>query len=247
MTTRGATMTGLSPEDIDRIRAGLGAGRRPKVVFTEAAGQVAGQVGQVVALADPDQADDWLVVRFGRDELPFSPADLSVPPRARPGARAGRPAPKDRPAKVRPVAAAPPASPAGSLPPPAGPVAEPRTTGAPPQPDPASPARRPAKRATRAARAATARPPASMTVTLAYQAGEWTVAAHQGSRTLAKPYLVRPADALKMVAMLDVPGVHDAVEQIVTAELAQAQRRAETLRSELAEVEARLAELREVS
>jgi len=247
MTTRGATMTGLSPEDIDRIRAGLGAGRRPKVVFTEAAGQVAGQVGQVVALADPDQADDWLVVRFGRDELPFSPADLSVPPRARPGARAGRPAPKDRPAKVRPVAAAPPASPAGSLPPPAGPVAEPRTTGAAPQPDPASPARRPAKRATRAARAATARPPASMTVTLAYQAGEWTVAAHQGSRTLAKPYLVRPADALKMVAMLDVPGVHDAVEQIVTAELAQAQRRAETLRSELAEVEARLAELREVS
>jgi hypothetical protein len=247
MTTRGATMTGLSPEDIDRIRAGLGAGRRPKVVFTEAAGQVAGQVGQVVALADPDQADDWLVVRFGRDELPFSPADLSVPPRARPGARADRPAPKDRPAKVRPVAAAPPASPAGSLPPPAGPVAEPRTTGAPPQPDPASPARRPAKRATRAARAATARPPASMTVTLAYQAGEWTVAAHQGSRTLAKPYLVRPADALKMVAMLDVPGVHDAVEQIVTAELAQAQRRAETLRSELAEVEARLAELREVS
>jgi hypothetical protein len=246
MTTRGATMTGLSPEDIDRIRAGLGAGRRPKVVFTEAAGQVAGQAGQVVALADPDQADDWLVVRFGRDELPFSPADLSVPPRARPGARAGRPAPKDRPAKVRQVAAAPPASPAGS-PPPAGPVAEPRTTGAPPQPDPASPARRPAKRATRAARAATARPPASMTVTLAYQAGEWTVAAHQGSRTLAKPYLVRPADALKMVAMLDVPGVHDAVEQIVTAELAQAQRRAETLRSELAEVEARLAELREVS
>jgi hypothetical protein len=247
MTTRGATMTGLSPEDIDRIRAGLGAGRRPKVVFTEAAGQVAGQVGQVVALADPDQADDWLVVRFGRDELPFSPADLFIPPRARPGARAGRPAPKDRPAKVRPAAAAPPASPAGSPPPPAGPVAEPRTTGAAPQPDPASPARRPAKRATRAARAATARPPASMTVTLAYQAGEWTVAAHQGSRTLAKPYLVRPADALKMVAMLDVPGVHDAVEQIVTAELAQAQRRAETLRSELAEVEARLAELREVS
>jgi hypothetical protein len=83
-----------------------------------------------------------------------------------------------------------------------------------------------------------------MTVTLAYQAGEWTVAAHQGSRTLAKPYLVRPAEALRMVAMLDVPGVHDAVEQIVTAELTEAQQRADTLRSELAEVEARLTELR---
>ena len=29
----------------------LAAGRRPKVVFTEAAGQIAGQVGQVVSLA----------------------------------------------------------------------------------------------------------------------------------------------------------------------------------------------------
>ena len=86
-----------------------------------------------------------------------------------------------------------------------------------------------------------------MTVTLAYEDGEWTVAAHQGSKTLAKPYVVRAADALKMVGMLDVPGVHDAVEAIVAAELAEAAQRAERLRNELAEVEARLAELRDAT
>jgi hypothetical protein len=89
--------------------------------------------------------------------------------------------------------------------------------------------------------------PAGLTVTLAYESGEWTVAAHQGSRTLAKPYLVRPAEALKMVSMLDVPGVHDAVEAIVSAELAEASQRAEQLRSELAEVEARLSDLRDAA
>ena len=52
--------------------------------------------------------------------------------------------------------------------------------------------------------------------------------------------------ALKMVSMLDVPGVQEAVEQIVSAERAEAQAQAERLRAELAEIESRLAELREV-
>jgi hypothetical protein len=82
-------------------------------------------------------------------------------------------------------------------------------------------------------------------VTLAYGEGEWTVAANQGSKALAKPYVIKPAEALKMVSMLDVPGVHDAVEEIVTAARTDAQRQAERLRAELAEIEARLAELRE--
>src|SRR5689334_14316222 len=73
---------GLTPADLDGIRESLAAGRRPKVQFTESAGQVAGQLGQVVKLADPAAGEDFVVVRFGRDELPFSPADLKVPPRA---------------------------------------------------------------------------------------------------------------------------------------------------------------------
>jgi hypothetical protein len=85
-----------------------------------------------------------------------------------------------------------------------------------------------------------------MTVTLTYQDGEWTVAAHQGSRALVKPHPVKPVDALKLVGTLDVPAVHEAVVRLVAAERTQAERQAEQLRTQLAEVEAHLAELRTV-
>src|SRR5439155_25968594 len=73
---------GLSDADVESLRAVLGTGRRPKVVFTASAGQVAGQVGQVVELRDPAAGDEWVVVRFGRGELPFSPADVALPAKA---------------------------------------------------------------------------------------------------------------------------------------------------------------------
>ena len=47
-----------------------------------------------------------------------------------------------------------------------------------------------------------------------------------------------------MVELVDVPTVQEAVEQILEAERAEAEQQAERLRAELAEVEARLAELR---
>jgi hypothetical protein len=87
--------------------------------------------------------------------------------------------------------------------------------------------------------------PAGLTVTLAYTDGERTVAANQGTRSVAKPYVIKPTEALKMVGMLDVPAVHEAVEQIVAAERAEAESQAERLRAELADIEARLAELRD--
>ena len=89
--------------------------------------------------------------------------------------------------------------------------------------------------------------PAGLTVTLSYEDGEWMVAATQGSKTLARPYVVKPAEALRMVALVDVPGVREAVEQILAAERAEAEQQAQRLRAELAEVEARLAELREAA
>ncbi|GAB3978881.1 hypothetical protein GCM10027615_54120 [Plantactinospora veratri] len=72
---------GLSTEELQQIRDALAAGRKPKVMFTEAAGQIAGQLGQVVELTDPEVSEEWVVVRFGRDELPFSPGDLAVAPK----------------------------------------------------------------------------------------------------------------------------------------------------------------------
>jgi hypothetical protein len=87
--------------------------------------------------------------------------------------------------------------------------------------------------------------PPGLTVTLNYAEGEWTVAANQGSKALAKPYVIKATEALRMVSLLDVPSVHEAVDDIVTAARADAEQVAERLRAELAQIEARLAELRE--
>ena len=253
MVTARTAVRGLSPADLDGIRETLAAGRRPKVMFTETAGQVAGQVGQVVQLADPAAGEEFVVVRFGRDELPFSPADLAIP--ARGTARRAEPAGNGR-KSAKPAEPAPgpelrltqPPVPAPRDERPTGPAIRPAARAHGNQvpaeraerPDPATPAPR------KAGRAARPKPPATLTVTLAYADGEWMVSATQGAKSLAKPYVIKPAEALRMVELLDVPGVQEAVEHIVAAERSAAQEHAQRLRSQLAEVEARLAELGEL-
>nr|MDT0657665.1 hypothetical protein [Micromonospora sp. DSM 115978] len=232
MAAARTTDRGLTTDELQGIRDALAAGRKPKVLFTESAGQIAGQVGQVVGLTDPAVSDEWVVVRFGRDELPFSPADLSVAPRG-----ATR-----RPAEAKPAQpqAVEPPEPEFKI------IREsvPASVEAPPATAPAAEAAaRPARRS--AAKGARVKAPAGLTVTLAYADGEWTVAASQGSRPLAKPYVIKPAEALRMVGLIDVPGVREAVEQILAAERSEAEQQAEKLRAELAEIEARLAELRD--
>ncbi|PWR07232.1 hypothetical protein DKT69_35225 [Micromonospora sicca] len=221
---------GLSTDEVQGIREALAAGRKPRVVFTAAAGQMAGQVGQVVELTDPAVSEEFVVVRFGRDELPFSPTDVAVAPRG-----AGRKvAAEPKPEVEEPAAPAEPEFVLDTPRVPAPRQEEPKVE----QQVEAKPARRPVK-------AAKPKGPAGLTVTLAYAEGEWTVAAQQGAKALAKPYVVKPAEALRMVALVDVPGVQEAVEQIMAAERAEAEQQAEKLRAELAEIEARLAELRE--
>ena len=219
---------GLSDDEVQSIRLALDAGRRPRVVFTESAGQIAGQIGQVVALTDPAESEEWVVVRFGRDELPFSPGDLQIAPK---GATARKAAPAEE-------APPPPPEPEFVIDKPV-PVKAPA-----PRPEPEAVSVAPAARKA-AARPVKAKGPAGLTVTLAYADGEWTVAANQGAKALAKPYVIRPAEALKMVALVDVPGVQEAVEQIMSVERAEAEQQAQRLRAELAEIEARLAELRD--
>ena len=272
MAATGVTERGLSGEELQAIRDGLAAGRKPRVQFTEAAGQMAGQIGQVVSLDDPAVSDEWVVVRFGRDELPFSPGDLRVAPRGAAARKAtGKPAPAD---EAAPAPAPVLAGPEFVL---DRPVAKPaRADGSPAaRPEPAADSPRPggSERPSRASgqdgagmpaprkggddvtaptgprkaagRAAKPKAPATLTVTLAYAEGEWTVAASQGAKALAKPYVIRPAEALRMVSLVDVPGVQEAVEQILAAERAEAEQQAQRLRAELAEVEARLKELGE--
>jgi hypothetical protein len=222
---------GLSTDELQVIREGVDAGRKPRVQFTESAGQIAGQIGQVVALTDPAESDEWVVVRFGRDELPFSPTDLQVAPR---GAAAKKAAAKPEPEPDVPA-----------MPEPEflidKPLPEKKVENV-DKPENVAPAPRKA-----AAKAVKAKGPAGLTVTLAYADGEWTVAAAQGTKSLAKPYVIKPAEALRMVSLVDVPGVQEAVEHIMASERADAEQQAQKLRAELAEIEARLAELGEAS
>ncbi len=254
---------GLSTEDLESIRDGLAAGRKPRVLFTETAGQVAGQVGHVVELTDPELSEEWVVVRFGKDELPFSPTDLKIPPKGATARRVAAP-PQEMPefklaqpptpevreeqkmpaksASVSPVVAKPaPVKPAAASSA-AAPPAKRDTPSAAPAPTSGSV---PAPR--KAGRSGKAKSPAGLTVILAYTDGEWTVAANQGSKAVAKPYVIKPADALKMVGLLDVPAVQEAVDHIVAAERAEAEQQAEKLRAELADIEARLADLRDAT
>ncbi|MFI6326870.1 hypothetical protein ACIBBG_01080 [Micromonospora chersina] len=228
---------GLSTDEVQGIREALAAGRKPRVVFTAAAGQMAGQLGQVVELTDPEVSEEFVVVRFGRDELPFSPTDVAIAPKGA-GRRPAEPKPEP------PVEAAP-AAPEFVLDTPAVPAPRREEPKVAQQVEPKPAQQVEPKPARRAVKAVKPKGPAGLTVTLAYADGEWTVAAQQGAKALARPYVVKPAEALRMVALVDVPGVQEAVEQILAAERAEAEQQAEKLRAELAEIEARLAELRE--
>ncbi|GIL29214.1 hypothetical protein [Actinocatenispora comari] len=239
-----AAPRGLSVDDIETLRSAVSSGRRPKVVFTAAAGQIAGQTGQVTAVGDPAAADEYISVRFGRDKLEFAPGDLQLP-----GKAPRRPA---KPAAAKPAAARPaePASDASR--PAAASSVQPPATAAVAAPKPAVQAAKPADAepkpaaARPAARRGKAKGPAELSVTLTWQDGDWSVQAQRGSRVLAKPTPVRAADALRMVELLDAPAVSDAVGEIVAAARDAAAERAEQLRRELAEVEARLAELPQI-
>ncbi|MEU4620518.1 hypothetical protein AB0G04_11145 [Actinoplanes sp. NPDC023801] len=235
MTAAGVDTGGLSEQELQQFREALAAGRKPRVQFTESAGQISGQIGQVIGFEDPAVSDEWVVVKFGRDELPFSPGDLRVAPKGPVPKKVVAPAPEP----VEPVLSGPEFLIDKPLPP--KPPAPRRSEEAVVKEKEGGEVAAPRK----AARPVKAKPSPGLTVTLAYGEGEWTVAANQGAKALARPYVIRPAEALRMVSLIDVPGVQEAVEQIVASERAEAEQQAQRLREQLAEVEARLAELGE--
>ncbi|HIV57697.1 MAG TPA: hypothetical protein H9902_07035 [Candidatus Stackebrandtia faecavium] len=230
----------LSTQDVSALADTLATGKQPKVVFTQEAGQIAGKVGKVVRLEEP-AVDDFVVVRFGNDELPFTAAEVRVPQR-------GELSPKPK----KQVAAASP-----DTPPPGPPLLEEKsgttsttktkkastvtdtadtaTKNPAPGKDDAAPA--PKKKPARA------KPAAELSVTLAYKAGEWTVAATKGAKVIAKPVPVKASAAVDMVQSLDSPAVAAVVEDIVEQQRKQVAEEAARLREQLAAAEARLAEL----
>lgn len=228
----------LSSADIAHLEAVLAQGKKPKVVFTDAAGQVAGRTGKVVAL-DPGGVDDFVHVAFGSDELSFSAAELRLPA---PGEGARR-APRQR--SNEPVAPSGP----GLLPDEPAPktqpaVSERKTVTAPeaPQPVAAEPAGAPKKKAARP-RAAAAKHP-ELSITLTYEDGEWSVAATRGARTVVKGAKVAHSNALAMCQASGSDEVAEVVDEVVEKIRSEAAEEASRLRRQLEEAEARLAELK---
>jgi hypothetical protein len=245
---------GLSAVDLETLRTAVAAGRKPKVTFTASAGQIAGRTGQVTRLEDPDAAEEWVVVRFGKDELPFAPMDLKFPD-PKPAAKAAQKVEAVKPPQWTP--APPPRAEAAKAAAPADPAesgsSAPSTNGAAPKAVAGVPAVASGGGASGAgaapkpaARKAAGKRPPELTVTLSCQDGHWSVQAHRGAKVLVKAVPVRASEALKMVALLDAPPVHAVVEEIVDAARLEAEQQAERLRRELAEVEAALADLREI-
>jgi hypothetical protein len=263
--------SGLSTVDLENIRDTLAAGRKPKVMFTEAAGQIAGQLGQVVELTDPELSDEWVVVRFGKDELPFSPTDLIIAPKSTATRRTST-TPVPAPREETPVTPPAPSIVDVEIPAPPAPAKGAAANGASANGAASKDAAKDAvkdmakdavkdaakdsvngsaiaaaeaKRPVPAKKAAKPKAPAELTITINYGEGEWMISATQGAKTIAKPYLIKPAEALKLVSLLDAPMVQEAVDDIVNAARQEAEDHAEKLRAQLAEIEARLAELRD--
>jgi hypothetical protein len=88
--------------------------------------------------------------------------------------------------------------------------------------------------------------PARLSVTLAYANGEWLIEVRRGRALLGRRHLVKSAEALSMLSMLNVPGVHARVEEALTVDQTEATRQVERMRGELAELEAKLAGLTEM-
>mgnify|MGYP001550645562 CR=1 FL=1 len=96
-----ATPPPLTEDDVAALRDKVTAGEKPRVVVRAASAAVAaGTRGNVIRVGDPKESE-YVVVRLGKDEVPFAPAELGFP---------GRTAARATPASA-PVAASSPSVP----------------------------------------------------------------------------------------------------------------------------------------
>jgi hypothetical protein len=91
----------LTDEDVASLREKVAAGDKPRVVIrTASAAVAAGTRGNVIRVGDPKEGE-YVVVRLGKDEVPFAPNELGIPGRT---AAASEAAPRSAPTASRPVA-----------------------------------------------------------------------------------------------------------------------------------------------
>lgn len=102
----------LTDDDVTLLRARVAAGERPRVIVRAASAAVAaGTRGNVVRLGDPKESE-YVVVRLGKDEVPFAPAELGLTTRPKTAPPAKTAPPVAPPRKAAPARSARPARPA---------------------------------------------------------------------------------------------------------------------------------------
>ncbi len=248
MPPRQRRATGLTDEDVARLRTQLSAGGRPRVRLSGPQFE-AGSTGAVVRIGDPAvDGSDYLTVRVKvngvTDELAFAPAELSLPAAGRTGgpAKAAAAPRKTAAAGAKPIAA--PAKPVAAQAKPvaaqANPVdararpaapSKPAAAAGPPVGEPSAAGRR---------RKAPA-PPPKVSVTLSSSGASWSVSASRGAKGIVKNVAVPPGVVTAIAELIEQAVLTEAVAEINETALAEAQVRAEQLRAELSRLEAVLA------
>jgi hypothetical protein len=240
---------GLDDEALNRLRADLATGKRPPLVLLSGgAGMPAGTRGQLVRIDDPPQDAEFLHVKVGGDELPFAPEEVGLPGKRTKGSAAAAPAaaaPAPAPVAKAPAPKAPepilePVRPdrrtraERATTPPTTPV-EPTTAA----PDPEVAEQPKAKRPGRAGGA-----PPKLTLTLRFADFAWTIETTVAGRR-DKPQPVPLAAIRGFADQLEDQTLRRSLEATVEACRSEAQKKAATLRAELARLETELAALDE--
>ena len=218
----------LTDADVESLRARVKAGENPRVVVRVASAAVpAGTRGSILRIGKPSEGE-YIVVRLGKDEVPFAPSELAMT--GRPGKTAPPPAKKAAPVAKKTAPATKAAPPAKK---PAAPTAVKK----------AAPASKPPARKAPSKRAAAGRrTPPPLVVTLRFTDGEWSVAAARGARRLSKPSGVRPGAVKAFADLLDEEIVRDALTETIESCRSVVEERAAALRAELVAAEAALKE-----
>ena len=230
----------LTNDDVAGLRARLSAGEKPRVIVRAASAAVpAGTRGNVIRMGNPSEGE-FIVVRLGRDEVPFAPSELALSARGKTATAAAASAPAKK------TAAAKKAAPARKTAPVKKAAAAKRTAPAKVAPAKAAPAPTPAPATKSTSRRSTGRTPRRgpqpLTVTVRFADGAWTVEAQRGTRRIARPSALRPGAVKAFADYVDEPAIRDAVSEIVESGRAVAAERAAKLRAELAAAEASLQE-----
>jgi len=249
----------LTDAEVGALGSRLKAGEKPRVIVRSASAAVpAGTRGNIIRLGNPKDGD-YVVVRLGRDEVPFAPAELSLSTRGAakaPSTTSSTPVQKkiaaatSRPARsaARSTAKATRSAPARKAAPAAARQAATQKAA------PATPAKSPTTRGAagavagagrstkRAARRGKGRSPQPLTVTLRFSDSRWTVEAQRGSRRITKAMPLRPGAVSAFAEHVDEQVVREALVETVESCRAVVEERAALLRAELQAAESSLRE-----